>query len=150
MAKDFLDRHFNAILIVVVLIVGVYWANGQTWDFSQFDLGNLFSIVTNVNIAGQNNTQGPQQNLTTPPTILNLCQAFAPVYDAIVAAGYPHPSVLCAAGSGVWKCDASHAGCYNYLGSINCSGYVYGYSQFSCNSYHATFVCNQHNAYCQY
>jgi len=151
MAKqNFLDRHFTLIMIVALIVVGAYWANGQTWDFSKFNLGNLLTIVTNVNIASQNNTQGPQGNNQTGTNVLNLCQAYQPVYDAFVAAGYPHPQVACTAGGGTWKCDGTHAGCYGYLGNINCTGYVFQYSAFSCNSYRATFTCNQHNAYCQY
>lgn len=150
MAKqNFLDKHFNAILILAVLVVGAYWANGQTWDFSKFSLGNLFTIVTNVNIAGQNNTQGNQT-----PTIItktNLCQAYQPIINYWAAYYGVHPSTACTVGGGDWVCNANAVGCYGFdAASINCTMGFYTYVNAQCAAYGAMGVCTPINAYCQY
>lgn len=145
---SFIDKHFGAIAIIVFVGLALWWGSGQTWDFSKFSLGNLISLSVYNQLGSGNQTTPPPQIINTET--FSLCQAYAPTYDAIVAAGYPHPSVACTTGGGTWLCDASHAGCYNYLGNINCAGAIYTMSAFSCNSYHATFTCDVHNAYCQY
>ena len=136
-----------AIVVLAIVGGGFWYLNEHPIHFP--DLSNLLNIA--VNVENQQNT--PSQDQIPPPVVdssgTNLCLSFKNLYDMFVAAGYPHPQVACTAGGGTWTCDATHAGCYNYLGTINCAGFIYDYSAFSCNSYGGHLICNAHTITCE-
>ena len=140
---SFIERNLGLILVVVVIIGVMYYGTQGTFDFSNFDFGNLFTINVNPPPAGEAPTQ-PGSNR------VDLCQTFTPAISFWAGHYGVHPSTVCSGGGGRWMCDQDHVGCYDYAAaSIDCTAGFYPAVMVACSNYGAYGLCQPTDAYCQ-